>query len=655
MIRLVFLLVASVFLMGASPDELDYVGHVNDFADILSEEEEQYLEGKLIGYEEITTIEIAVVTTPSLDGYDIADWTNRLGRRWGVGKAGVNNGVVIAIAPNERRWRIEVGYGLEWILTDAQAHDVGEAAFPDRFRAGDWGGGVTAGVEGVINELGTMSPEEQSAMQARLEEEKRLNSARIRGNLFNFFSFVIAVIASIFGFGWLRSLRKKRREEKERLTTLQARYVAIDGALKIATGKYDSLSFKENDNWAVWAKALVEKEFLKAESAKESLSQTLATMPEFSRAELPVLEKVMSRYEEEASHFIDAVTSLSVIPEKIEEYRTETTRLVGKLRENFSSMSETMERLSKAGLIFVSVVTDDGAYGDEVELVAVEKMLLERGVGKADTSDEIQARAAALNERILEVNQLLLQYEEDRKESLAHYRGLDDLLERTEQKIEEYDALLSDMEKRVPSRVLDEYRKPHARADLSAMRTLYDSLDAKDADVRATFLSFATHVRQIEGFFSQVSKDFSVLYELDNRQNAAQEEYNASLKKTKKLLRDAEHEVADTDVELSSRQLYENAKKDRERAVREASSDLVDWIVVASLLNSARTRANESISSAQNDKSRAARRRRREREEASRRSSSSYSSSSSSFGTSSGGFGGFGGGSFGGGGASGGW
>jgi uncharacterized protein len=92
-------------------------------------------------------------SVPSLQGYEIEDYGYRLGRAWGIGQAEKNNGAVFLVAPTERRVRIEVGYGLEPVLTDAMSSVILQARVLPRFREGDMEGGVVAGVNGVIEQL----------------------------------------------------------------------------------------------------------------------------------------------------------------------------------------------------------------------------------------------------------------------------------------------------------------------------------------------------------------------------------------------------------------------------------------------------------------------------------------------------------------------
>jgi uncharacterized protein len=134
-------------------------GRVVDDADILDVQTEALLEQKLADLESRTTNQFVVVTLRSLQGYDIADYGYRLGRHWGIGRRDKNNGVLLIVAPNERRIRIEVGYGLEGLLTDAVTRLIIENAIVPRFRANDLAGGVTRGADDIVAVLSGQAAE----------------------------------------------------------------------------------------------------------------------------------------------------------------------------------------------------------------------------------------------------------------------------------------------------------------------------------------------------------------------------------------------------------------------------------------------------------------------------------------------------------------
>lgn len=124
-------------------------GRVVDGADLLSAGQERELTDRLAALEAETTDQLVVVTLPSLQGVEIEEFGYQLGRHWGIGQAGKDNGVLLIVAPNERKVRIEVGYGLEGTLTDALARVIIDTAILPRFRANDMAGGIVAGANDI--------------------------------------------------------------------------------------------------------------------------------------------------------------------------------------------------------------------------------------------------------------------------------------------------------------------------------------------------------------------------------------------------------------------------------------------------------------------------------------------------------------------------
>ena len=128
-------------------------GRVVDEANILDPAARAALTQKLADLEAKTSDQLVVVTLRSLQGTSIEDFGVELGRRWRIGQQGKNNGVLLIVAPTDRKVRIEVGYGLEGMLTDAISKLIIENAIIPRFRANDVPGGVSRGVDDIISVL----------------------------------------------------------------------------------------------------------------------------------------------------------------------------------------------------------------------------------------------------------------------------------------------------------------------------------------------------------------------------------------------------------------------------------------------------------------------------------------------------------------------
>lgn len=130
----------------AAGEQLRLQGRVTDAAGILAPDVETRLTRKLEALEQQTGHQMVVATTPSLDGEEISDYTRNLGNHWGIGRKEHDDGVIVLVAPNERKVRIAVGYGLEKTLTNAFCKQVIEDEMLPRFKEGDYAAGLEAGV-----------------------------------------------------------------------------------------------------------------------------------------------------------------------------------------------------------------------------------------------------------------------------------------------------------------------------------------------------------------------------------------------------------------------------------------------------------------------------------------------------------------------------
>jgi uncharacterized protein len=142
-------------------------GRVVDTAGLLRPEDKAALAETLKAHEDKTTDQVVVATVPSLQGTSVEDFANRLFRVWGLGTKARNNGVLFLVAPNERKVRIEVGYGLEGALTDALTKVIIASAVAPKFKAGDFPGGIRAGVDGILGILSGDAAEWQRRAELR--------------------------------------------------------------------------------------------------------------------------------------------------------------------------------------------------------------------------------------------------------------------------------------------------------------------------------------------------------------------------------------------------------------------------------------------------------------------------------------------------------
>ena len=211
MLRAFALFLATLCVLIGNPasaqDFPKLTGRVVDQADLLTPEQEASLTAKLAGLETQSNRQLVVTTIKDLQGYEISDYGYRLGRHWAIGHDGKgesekDNGAILIVAPNERKMRIEVGYGLEPVLTDGLSSSIIRNDITPFFKSGDFNGGINAGVDRIVTQL-TLPPEEA----AKVAEEAALAETRSNDDgeavflvifwLFIFFFFILPIIISI--------------------------------------------------------------------------------------------------------------------------------------------------------------------------------------------------------------------------------------------------------------------------------------------------------------------------------------------------------------------------------------------------------------------------------------------------------------------------
>ena len=152
--RLVLFACTCLTALAALAADVPYLsGRIVDNAEILGAETKRKLTEQLKAHEAETTNQIAVLTVRSLEGESVESYAEQVFNTWKLGRKGKDNGVLVLVAPTERRMRIEVGYGLEGTLTDVAASRIVRNVMTPRFKAGDFDAGVSEGVAAVIGQL----------------------------------------------------------------------------------------------------------------------------------------------------------------------------------------------------------------------------------------------------------------------------------------------------------------------------------------------------------------------------------------------------------------------------------------------------------------------------------------------------------------------
>nr|WP_246347806.1 TPM domain-containing protein [Brevundimonas variabilis] len=181
-------------------------GRVVDQAGLLEPASEAALTDRLAALEAETGDQLVVVTLDTLQDYEIEDYGYRLGRAWGIGQSENNSGVLLIVAPNERKVRIEVGYGLEPILTDAFASHVIQTQMLPAFRDGEFQSGIVAGSDSIMAQL-RLDPVEAAARAAEVAAQPARPDFPFGAGI---------IVALVFGFVLIGLIRASSAGGKRR-------------------------------------------------------------------------------------------------------------------------------------------------------------------------------------------------------------------------------------------------------------------------------------------------------------------------------------------------------------------------------------------------------------------------------------------------------
>ena len=176
-------------------------GFVNDFAHVLNSQQRAALEQRVRDLQQKNGAELAVVTVASLEGGQVDDFTGKLFKRWGIGQKGKDNGVMLLVAIQDRKMRIEVGYGLEPILPDALAGRIIDEELRPQFRQSNYPEGLKRGVERIaaIIERGE-PPSQLDSVKAVLFRPSQMQLSEQLGAT-AFFSLFVMIGAFLVGAG----------------------------------------------------------------------------------------------------------------------------------------------------------------------------------------------------------------------------------------------------------------------------------------------------------------------------------------------------------------------------------------------------------------------------------------------------------------------
>ena len=189
-ILILTLLIAQTFAKKVPPLK----GRINDYANLLTNSDKRVLEQYLADVERSTSSQLVLLTVKSLDGDNLESFSMRVAEKWKIGQKGLDNGAILLVAKSEHKIRLEVGYGLEALLTDAKSSYIIRNAIVPEFKRGDFAMGIKKGLMaagGIVTGEFEITPEELAQFN---RERTRSNSKS--GFPFGLIVFVIIILLS---------------------------------------------------------------------------------------------------------------------------------------------------------------------------------------------------------------------------------------------------------------------------------------------------------------------------------------------------------------------------------------------------------------------------------------------------------------------------
>lgn len=195
------ILAASAPVLAAQPDFPPLTGRVVDRAGVMSPAVEKKLSTRLASYERANGTQVVIATLKNLEGMPIRMYGYQLGRHWGIGQKGKDNGTLLLVVPSKHQVSIEVGYGLEGTLTDALTYNIINQVIVPKFKQGNLEAGIVAGTDAILKALGG----DYAPVQPHRTGQRSL------GGLLMLFMFGAGFLPMLFGAGRRRSRYGTRR------------------------------------------------------------------------------------------------------------------------------------------------------------------------------------------------------------------------------------------------------------------------------------------------------------------------------------------------------------------------------------------------------------------------------------------------------------
>ena len=638
---------------------------VNDYINLLSETEKEELEAKVVEFNKTTSIEVVVVILDDLNGEEASTAATQIGQDWGIGKRGLDNGIVFLVVKYNQSVleklfsggvtgdvAIATGYGLEPYITDAKAGRILDSHFIPHVEKKKFNTAIISTVDKLISELGPIGWGQREELRRQREQERR-------EAIENFFS----ILGSLLGAGaiggffiWLfkrikRAIERNRRRRQLR-NSLNVNLEQIEQNEKLFLGRTTE---KESTvkNYPNWAKENYE---TKVERLKKDLKNTYAKKDE-------ILEKIQTNLLDEAERDIASLGTVNPVGKfemfikeiegDIAQYKRESPEKIKSCENNLISFKSKIERLKKTGF---SVDVFENSHNNLLGIFEGIRALS----SKRNQEKKIVEESNQLINKINNTENKLLGIEKMKTSNDGIITGLTSYVMGIDQQHQNAESKLQELMKNPPTLWED------IKNNLAKIAQLKTNLSSKIDEAQK---KNNMEIQLFEDAKTILNGASTLQNKINSHCNAPQqklEEIAEAKTECEKLLKSIPNEISKakrkiqeggSDIEYSTKTELQSAESKFEEGKKLCSANPINWIIAYNVLATVLHRAKRAFDVATDNIKEAERKREEEREAerkrkrraeeaaaAARRNSQSYSSSSRGFSG--------GGGTFGGGGAS---
>jgi len=570
---------------------------------------------------------------------------------------------MIVIAPNDRKYRVEVGTGLEGDLTDADASILARESLVSAFRAGDYTGGIENLTQAIESHLGVMTPEQRTVFRRNMEEKERRDADAAGAKAFDFWATVGIIILTTLGVIALFIFILNITERVKALIRRIRRRKELRKALALIQPELERLMTERSaidlPNLPTWMQDDKEEIGGRFGSRLERVLELRKEIRPLIKDDIWRAEELKRELDQALKSAESALGELRAIPEQVRVFRHETEQVVLEACSEIDALVTRTNDLARKRYQVEDIVPALDTIRLTNEKKSIEALLANRGEGPVDASDVVNDKATRLLAKVRSLREALESVIETQSLSKRRIATLQKRAQAFPSLLAEHRARLERLRKIAPRNRwadLEEDLPVFERTLGGIVPRLEVAIHANSMDTQL-FTKAAETLTAAEAALGVVDSSMKRAEVIESEIAGAQRGYPNQLRDVQNAIVTAKRVMADSAVGPGAKSRLSEAQRFLESI--QVSAALVDWIGVNELLQQALAKAKQAKQLAESDIDTAARELRRRRDEETRRQrlaseASAASVYSSTFGGGGGGVS-FGGGTFGGGGASGDW